>query len=101
MLLPRHQSKPKHRLRRSTSRSRLASHSYSFDTAILIAFDTILGTELQFKKSLACEFESNPAPAARLSWLWEYKRKQRKIPKKEREKEKKEGFPSLLNTSYL
>ena len=33
--------------------------------------------------------------------LWEYKRKQRQIPKKEREKEKKEGFPSLLNTFYL
>ena len=33
---------------------------------------------------------------AQLSWLWEYKRKQRIIPKKEREKEKKEGFPSLL-----
>jgi len=28
--------------------------------------------------------------------LWEYKRKQRKIPKKEREKEKKEGFPSTM-----
>jgi len=34
--------------------------------------------------------------SAQFSWLWEYKRKQRKIPKKEREKEKKEGFPDLL-----
>jgi hypothetical protein len=33
---------------------------------------------------------------ARLSWLWEYRRKQRKIPNKEREKEKKEGFPDSL-----
>jgi len=33
---------------------------------------------------------------AQFSWLWEYKRKLRKIPKKEREKEKKEGFPNLL-----
>ena len=32
---------------------------------------------------------------ARLPWVWEYKRKQRKIPKKEREKEKEEGFPDL------
>jgi len=35
-------------------------------------------------------------PLAQFSWLWEYKRKQRKFPKKEREKEKKEGFPDLL-----
>jgi len=27
---------------------------------------------------------------AQFSWLWEYKRKQRNFPKKEREKEKKE-----------
>ena len=33
---------------------------------------------------------------ARLPWLWEYKRKKRKIPKKEREKEKKEGYSDLL-----
>ena len=33
---------------------------------------------------------------AQLPWLWEYKRKKRKIPKKEREKEKKEGFSDLL-----
>ena len=32
---------------------------------------------------------------ARLPWVWEYKRKQRKIPKKEREKEKEEGFSYL------
>jgi hypothetical protein len=38
----------------------------------------------------------DPGRLARLSWLWEYKRKERKIPKKEREKEKKEGFPDLL-----
>jgi len=35
-------------------------------------------------------------PLAQFSWLWEYKRKLRKIPKKEREKERKEGFPNLL-----
>ena len=29
---------------------------------------------------------------ARLPWLWEYKRKDRKIPKKEREKEKRRDF---------
>ena len=29
---------------------------------------------------------------ARLPWLWEYKRKERKIPKKEREKEKRRDF---------
>jgi hypothetical protein len=33
--------------------------------------------------------------------LWEYKRKERKIPKKEREKEKKEGFPDLLVPWYF
>jgi hypothetical protein len=33
---------------------------------------------------------------ARLPWVWEFKRKERKIPKKEREKEKKEGFPDSL-----
>jgi len=33
--------------------------------------------------------------------LWEYKRKLRKIPKKEREKEKKEGFPKLISTIIL
>ena len=32
---------------------------------------------------------------AQLPWLWEYKRKQRTILKKEREKEKKEEFPEL------
>ena len=32
---------------------------------------------------------------AQLPWVWEYKRKQRKIPKKEKEEEKKEGFPDL------
>ena len=29
---------------------------------------------------------------ARLPWLWEYKRKERKIPKKEREKKKRRDF---------
>ena len=33
--------------------------------------------------------------AAWLPWVWEYKKKQRKFPKKEREKEEKEGFPDL------
>jgi len=37
-----------------------------------------------------------PEAWAQFSWLWEYKRKLRKILKKEREKEKKEGFPNLL-----
>ena len=36
------------------------------------------------------------AVMAQLPWLWEYKRKKRKIPKKEREKEKKEGLSDLL-----
>ena len=37
---------------------------------------------------------------AQLPWLWEYKRKERKIPKKEREREKRRDFMTYQYTFY-